>query len=195
MTELGRLRGSGACPERIPTYAFPTLFGSGLAYLDEQSPPGLVASNLVEPDLPNFEWLRYANLHVVTGDPHLFITAVGTSAEEQANRPYDVWCRTEVGVGPSENGAANPSARLFDERLNATAYDVRPWNRTMGTAPVVSSRRDTPYPLFVDAPALLSTAGAHCLVKNCVPRILKRSEANSVPVPMSFTSGLQDIFR
>jgi hypothetical protein len=197
MQALEQQSGSGPSPERIPPYAFPTVFGSDLEYLPSTEPPRLTGSTMALGDLPNAAWLRYGNLHTaeVSGRP-LYTTARGTQVEEAANPPYDVWSLNDRGLAPGADGHTNPSALAFEaELVRAGVFNPREFNRTMGSVPTVSCRRSEPYPVVVDSPAIKTVAGAHCLVKLCVPRSLRTAEAASAPVPVSFLVGFQGIFR
>jgi hypothetical protein len=188
--------GAGRSIERIPLYMYPIMFGDNFDYLQVGNPPSLAPTSLIDDSTPRADWLKFGNAHT-TEAPHLLITAPGNGVEDVANPPYDVWTTDGLVICGLEYGCANPCALALDGALVGLAKfaDVAKFNRTMGTMPTISPRTDTKMRLIVDAPVVKTVAGAHCLVKMCVPRTIRKYEAASVAVPTQFMGALQGIFR
>jgi len=193
---LRHATGAGHSIERIPPYMYPIVFGDNFDYLQVGNPPSLAPTSLVDDSTPRADWLKFGNAHT-TEARHLLITAPGEGLEDRANPPYDVWTTDGLVICGLKDGCANPCALAMDAALVGMDKfaDVALFNRTMGTVPTISPRTDTTLRLIVDAPVIKTVAGAHCLVKTCVPRAVRKYEASSVAVPTQFMGALQGIFR
>jgi hypothetical protein len=200
MRELVHTSGPGPCPERIPPYVFPILFGESSTYLSgpdrhrEPDPPALTITSLVDETTNHADWLVYGNAHTTDAE-HLFVCAPGVGLEDRATPPYSVYTLLDESITGRAGGATHPSALRFDAALVGLLPEVADYTRTMGTVPRVSARTTVVARYVVDAPMLRNPHGGQCLVKLCVPRALKKYVAAAAPVPLGFMEAASSIFR